>query len=165
MGIAIQDHEGRAVGVMQPKKVRQLGMVTGCKNSQQDSLSLPPPSLSLPLPPFLQTPHLVNLNEDPLMSECLLYYIKEDTTRCGDGGVKEGGREGGEMGIRQDKKHVVMIRQIHFLPSLRVPSLPPCSPSLSLPYFFPLSLPPSLPPSLPSSLLSLTELAEVGTSN
>uniref|UniRef100_A0AAQ5YN98 Kinesin-like protein n=1 Tax=Amphiprion ocellaris TaxID=80972 RepID=A0AAQ5YN98_AMPOC len=31
----------------------------------------------------LQTPHLVNLNEDPLMSECLLYYIKEGFTRVG----------------------------------------------------------------------------------
>uniref|UniRef100_A0A8C6P5Z5 Kinesin family member 1C n=1 Tax=Nothobranchius furzeri TaxID=105023 RepID=A0A8C6P5Z5_NOTFU len=29
------------------------------------------------------TPHLVNLNEDPLMSECLLYYIKEGFTRVG----------------------------------------------------------------------------------
>uniref|UniRef100_A0A8C9QRB3 plus-end-directed kinesin ATPase n=1 Tax=Spermophilus dauricus TaxID=99837 RepID=A0A8C9QRB3_SPEDA len=29
------------------------------------------------------TPHLVNLNEDPLMSECLLYYIKDGTTRVG----------------------------------------------------------------------------------
>ncbi|CAG5136304.1 unnamed protein product, partial [Candidula unifasciata] len=29
------------------------------------------------------SPHLVNLNEDPLMSECLLYYIKEGTTRVG----------------------------------------------------------------------------------
>lgn len=28
-----------------------------------------------------QSPNLVNLNEDPLMSECLLYYIKEGTTR------------------------------------------------------------------------------------
>lgn len=28
-----------------------------------------------------QTPHLVNLNEDPLMSECLLYYIKNGITR------------------------------------------------------------------------------------
>ena len=27
-----------------------------------------------------QTPHLVNLNEDPSMSECLLYYIKEGET-------------------------------------------------------------------------------------
>ncbi|XP_062305905.1 kinesin-like protein KIF1C [Osmerus eperlanus] len=31
----------------------------------------------------LLTPHLVNLNEDPLMSECLLYYIKEGITRVG----------------------------------------------------------------------------------
>ncbi|XP_056588561.1 kinesin-like protein KIF1C [Triplophysa dalaica] len=29
------------------------------------------------------TPHLVNLNEDPLMSECLLYYIKEGVTKVG----------------------------------------------------------------------------------
>lgn len=28
-----------------------------------------------------KTPHLVNLNEDPLMSECLIYYIKEGVTR------------------------------------------------------------------------------------
>jgi hypothetical protein len=34
---------------------------------------------------LLQTPHLVNLNEDPLMSECLLYYIKQGTTRVGGG--------------------------------------------------------------------------------
>lgn len=28
-----------------------------------------------------KTPHLVNLNEDPLMSECLLYYIKDGETK------------------------------------------------------------------------------------
>lgn len=28
-----------------------------------------------------KTPHLVNLNEDPFMSECLLYYIKEGITK------------------------------------------------------------------------------------
>ncbi|KAK6738958.1 hypothetical protein RB195_020820 [Necator americanus] len=28
-------------------------------------------------------PHLVNLNEDPLMSECLLYYLKEGVTSVG----------------------------------------------------------------------------------
>ncbi|KAM5327342.1 kinesin-like protein KIF1A isoform 10-T10 [Glossophaga mutica] len=39
-----------------------------------------------------KTPHLVNLNEDPLMSECLLYYIKDGLTRVG--------REDGER--RQD---------------------------------------------------------------
>jgi len=32
-----------------------------------------------------KTPHLVNLNEDPLMSECLLYYIKDGLTRVGSG--------------------------------------------------------------------------------
>ncbi|XP_053160560.1 kinesin-like protein KIF1A isoform X18 [Hemicordylus capensis] len=30
-----------------------------------------------------KTPHLVNLNEDPLMSECLLYYVKDGITRVG----------------------------------------------------------------------------------
>ncbi|XP_013402044.1 kinesin-like protein unc-104 isoform X5 [Lingula anatina] len=30
-----------------------------------------------------KTPHLVNLNEDPLMSECLLYYLKDGITRLG----------------------------------------------------------------------------------
>ena len=36
-----------------------------------------------------QTPHLVNLNEDPLMSECLLYYIKDGLTRWGGGGGED----------------------------------------------------------------------------
>lgn len=29
------------------------------------------------------TPHLVNLNEDPFMSECLIYYIKNGLTKVG----------------------------------------------------------------------------------
>lgn len=33
-------------------------------------------------------PHLVNLNEDPLMSECLLYYIKDGITRVGQAAAK-----------------------------------------------------------------------------
>ena len=37
---------------------------------------------------MLQTPHLVNLNEDPLMSECLLYYIKDGLTRVGRPGAQ-----------------------------------------------------------------------------
>lgn len=45
-------------------------------------------------PLSFQTPHLVNLNEDPLMSECLLYYIKEGVTRsdasCAARAVSEG---------------------------------------------------------------------------
>ncbi|KRZ73650.1 Kinesin-like protein, partial [Trichinella papuae] len=32
---------------------------------------------------LIQVPHLVNLNEDPLISECLLYYLKEGTTKVG----------------------------------------------------------------------------------
>ncbi|UYV71414.1 unc-104 [Cordylochernes scorpioides] len=31
-----------------------------------------------------KTPHLVNLNEDPLMSECLIYCIKDGITRVGN---------------------------------------------------------------------------------
>jgi len=31
----------------------------------------------------MQMPHLVNLNEDPLMSECLLYYLKDGMTKVG----------------------------------------------------------------------------------
>ncbi|XP_041947559.1 kinesin-like protein KIF1C [Alosa sapidissima] len=34
-----------------------------------------------------RTPHLVNLNEDPLMSECLIYYIKDGLTRVGQNEV------------------------------------------------------------------------------
>ncbi|CAG0883725.1 unnamed protein product [Darwinula stevensoni] len=36
-----------------------------------------------------KTPHLVNLNEDPSMSECLLYYIKDGITRVGSAGAKD----------------------------------------------------------------------------
>ena len=32
---------------------------------------------------LFKTPHLVNLNEDATLSECLLYYIKEGLTRIG----------------------------------------------------------------------------------
>uniref|UniRef100_A0A663ED26 plus-end-directed kinesin ATPase n=1 Tax=Aquila chrysaetos chrysaetos TaxID=223781 RepID=A0A663ED26_AQUCH len=38
---------------------------------------------AVPYPSPHHTPHLVNLNEDPLMSECLLYYIKDGITRVG----------------------------------------------------------------------------------
>ncbi|RWS15771.1 kinesin-like protein unc-104 [Dinothrombium tinctorium] len=38
-----------------------------------------------------KSPHLVNLNEDPLMSECLIYYIKDGFTRVGrsDAGIPQ----------------------------------------------------------------------------
>ncbi|XP_062531100.1 kinesin-like protein unc-104 isoform X6 [Bombyx mori] len=35
-----------------------------------------------------KTPHLVNLNEDPNLSECLLYYIKDGVTRVGTSEAK-----------------------------------------------------------------------------
>ena len=35
-----------------------------------------------------QRPHLVNLNEDPLMSECLLYYVKDGVTRWVNSNIK-----------------------------------------------------------------------------
>lgn len=36
-----------------------------------------------------RTPHLVNLNEDPFMSECLIYYIKDGITRIGSAEAQE----------------------------------------------------------------------------
>ena len=62
MGIALHV-EGGALGVFSPKNVSILF------NEHYG------------IPCLTQTPHLVNLNEDPLMSECLLYYIKEGITR------------------------------------------------------------------------------------
>ncbi|NXP59207.1 KIF1C protein, partial [Chloropsis cyanopogon] len=58
MGVALRE-DGGTVGVFSPKKASQRG-------------------LGGPT-----TPHLVNLNEDPLMSECLLYHIKDGVTRVG----------------------------------------------------------------------------------
>lgn len=76
MGVAMRE-DGGTVGVFSPKKVRSLSplrkwcdifLASVCTNIQ------PPPA-------WFQTPHLVNLNEDPLMSECLLYYIKDGITK------------------------------------------------------------------------------------
>lgn len=53
--------------------LRQLGSLVSSDTKERGS------SEGLAL--LFQTPHLVNLNEDPLMSECLLYYIKDGTTR------------------------------------------------------------------------------------
>ncbi|XP_026321724.1 kinesin-like protein unc-104 isoform X4 [Hyposmocoma kahamanoa] len=36
-----------------------------------------------------KTPHLVNLNEDPNLSECLIYYIKDGITRVGTSEARE----------------------------------------------------------------------------
>ncbi|XP_061314521.1 kinesin-like protein KIF1C [Pezoporus flaviventris] len=71
MGVALRE-DGGTVGVFTPKKASPGG------------------NIPTPLPkayfwgfPPLKTPHLVNLNEDPLMSECLLYHIKDGVTRVG----------------------------------------------------------------------------------
>ncbi|XP_044137990.1 kinesin-like protein KIF1B isoform X7 [Bufo gargarizans] len=65
MGVAIRE-DGGTLGVFSPKKISSMFF-----DEYFDSLSTD------------QTPHLVNLNEDPLMSECLLYYIKDGITRVG----------------------------------------------------------------------------------
>eukprot|EP00064_Thunnus_orientalis_P016369 superscaffoldBa00003230_g16433 len=63
MGVAIRE-DGGTLGVFSPKKLSHA-------DDQFDCF------------PTKKTPHLVNLNEDPLMSECLLYYIKDGITRVG----------------------------------------------------------------------------------
>ncbi|XP_037830166.1 kinesin-like protein KIF1A isoform X7 [Kryptolebias marmoratus] len=71
MGVAIRE-DGGTVGVFSPKK-------------PSDNPRKPQPVFIDTVGLFSpnETPHLVNLNEDPLMSECLLYYIKEGVTRVG----------------------------------------------------------------------------------
>ncbi|KAL7976212.1 hypothetical protein Chor_008309 [Crotalus horridus] len=65
MGVAIRE-DGGTLGVFSPKKRSSTRF-----DDSLDSFAVD------------QTPHLVNLNEDPLMSECLLYYIKDGITRVG----------------------------------------------------------------------------------
>lgn len=76
MGVAMRE-DGGTVGVFSPKKVRG--------NSRFSDITIPVRSELLRIRIVhdmkFQTPHLVNLNEDPLMSECLLYYIKDGTTK------------------------------------------------------------------------------------
>uniref|UniRef100_A0A915CN57 Kinesin-like protein n=1 Tax=Ditylenchus dipsaci TaxID=166011 RepID=A0A915CN57_9BILA len=52
------------------EELREMGLATSADGS---TLGVFSPKKS---------PHLVNLNEDPLMSECLLYYLKEGITRA-----------------------------------------------------------------------------------
>uniref|UniRef100_A0A158Q8M3 Kinesin-like protein unc-104 n=1 Tax=Elaeophora elaphi TaxID=1147741 RepID=A0A158Q8M3_9BILA len=52
-------------------ELREMGLATGADGT---TLGVFSPK---------KFPHLVNLNEDPLMSECLLYYLKEGITRVG----------------------------------------------------------------------------------
>lgn len=60
-----------ALKKIREEELRELGLATSADGSALGVFS--PKKL----------PHLVNLNEDPLMSECLLYYLKEGITRVG----------------------------------------------------------------------------------
>ncbi|KAL3098348.1 hypothetical protein niasHS_000360 [Heterodera schachtii] len=60
-----------AMKKVREEELRELGLATSADGS----------ALGVFQPKKL--PHLVNLNEDPLMSECLLYYLKEGVTRVG----------------------------------------------------------------------------------
>uniref|UniRef100_A0A183CAW8 Kinesin-like protein unc-104 n=2 Tax=Globodera pallida TaxID=36090 RepID=A0A183CAW8_GLOPA len=60
-----------AIKKIREEELRELGLATSADGS----------ALGVFQPKKL--PHLVNLNEDPLMSECLLYYLKEGVTRVG----------------------------------------------------------------------------------
>lgn len=72
MGVAMRE-DGGTVGVFSPKKVSTLSLSATRCICRHEALTL--------AVQYFQTPHLVNLNEDPLMSECLLYYIKDGTTK------------------------------------------------------------------------------------
>ncbi|TRZ03731.1 hypothetical protein DNTS_009734, partial [Danionella cerebrum] len=74
MGVAIRE-DGGTLGVFSPKKPfteRPCELYTDFNGVFSPK----------------KTPHLVNLNEDPLMSECLLYYIKDGITRVGQADAK-----------------------------------------------------------------------------
>lgn len=70
MGVAVKE-DGDTVGVFSPKKVN---------DQHYSNIKV---IMEVSYYSILQTPHLVNLNEDPYMSECLLYYIKDGCTRVG----------------------------------------------------------------------------------
>ncbi|XP_038161956.1 kinesin-like protein KIF1B isoform X18 [Cyprinodon tularosa] len=87
MGVAIRE-DGGTLGVFSPKKLSHDGPL----DEQFDCFSTKKHFRERPCDLYTdfngvfspkKTPHLVNLNEDPLMSECLLYYIKDGITRVG----------------------------------------------------------------------------------
>ncbi|XP_017161252.1 kinesin-like protein KIF1B isoform X17 [Poecilia reticulata] len=87
MGVAIRE-DGGTLGVFSPKKLSRDGAL----DEQFDCFSAKKHFREKPCDLYTdfngvfspkKTPHLVNLNEDPLMSECLLYYIKDGITRVG----------------------------------------------------------------------------------
>jgi kinesin family member 1 len=69
-------NDGNALGIFSPKKVNNLNALVDIELKCLRSYLL-----IYFLFKFFKTPHLVNLNEDPFMSECLLYYIKEGITK------------------------------------------------------------------------------------
>ncbi|XP_063321442.1 kinesin-like protein KIF1B isoform X1 [Pelmatolapia mariae] len=82
MGVAIRE-DGGTLGVFSPKKLSDEGPF----DEPFDCFATKKPcdlyaDFNGVFSPK-KTPHLVNLNEDPLMSECLLYYIKDGITRVG----------------------------------------------------------------------------------
>ncbi|XP_056279519.1 kinesin-like protein KIF1B isoform X11 [Pseudoliparis swirei] len=87
MGVAIRE-DGGTLGVFSPKKLSNASPF----DDQLDCFPTKKLFAEKPCDLFAdfngvfspkKTPHLVNLNEDPLMSECLLYYIKDGITRVG----------------------------------------------------------------------------------
>ncbi|XP_032377414.1 kinesin-like protein KIF1B isoform X3 [Etheostoma spectabile] len=87
MGVAIRE-DGGTLGVFSPKKLSHEGTFDeqfGCFPTKKHFVEKPCDLFADFNGVFSpkKTPHLVNLNEDPLMSECLLYYIKDGITRVG----------------------------------------------------------------------------------
>ncbi|XP_049609937.1 kinesin-like protein KIF1B isoform X5 [Syngnathus scovelli] len=87
MGVAIRE-DGGTLGVFSPKKLSHAGpfdeqfdCFSTKKHFNEKTCDLYTDFNGVFSPK--KTPHLVNLNEDPLMSECLLYYIKDGITRVG----------------------------------------------------------------------------------
>ncbi|XP_077399197.1 kinesin-like protein KIF1B isoform X9 [Vanacampus margaritifer] len=87
MGVAIRE-DGGTLGVFSPKKLshespfeEQFDCLSAKKHFNEKPCDLYTDFNGVFSPK--KTPHLVNLNEDPLMSECLLYYIKDGITRVG----------------------------------------------------------------------------------
>ncbi|XP_031422153.1 kinesin-like protein KIF1B isoform X12 [Clupea harengus] len=90
MGVAIRE-DGGTLGVFSPKKLYPE-RPTSLFGEDFDSFPMDKLLVERPCDLYTdfngvfspkKTPHLVNLNEDPLMSECLLYYIKDGITRVG----------------------------------------------------------------------------------
>uniref|UniRef100_A0A8C8HSH9 plus-end-directed kinesin ATPase n=1 Tax=Oncorhynchus tshawytscha TaxID=74940 RepID=A0A8C8HSH9_ONCTS len=89
MGVAIRE-DGGTLGVFSPKKVKGyvpyrvlFSFISLISFLQRPCEALYADLLANGVFSPKKTPHLVNLNEDPLMSECLLYYIKDGITRVG----------------------------------------------------------------------------------